>query len=773
MKLKLKMFNLCCLLSLGMQVLYAQDQGKNIQRQSGLSASLPIIPAPVGFTFQKGVFFIKPTTTFLLDKSIQTDNVLFFNQYLEGLVGFKIKSAASEGKNTIYLKLDPLKIPQNEGYQLRITSEAITITGHDEAGVFYGLQSLVQLLKKQGAGLAGIPAVNITDYPRFGYRGMHLDVSRNMFPVSAIKKWIDLLALYKINTFHWHLTDDQGWRIEIKKYPKLQTVSSIRSETIIGHKRSEPHRFDGKPYGGYYTQEEAKEIVKYAMARHITVIPEIEMPGHAQAALSAYPNLGCSGGPYMTATYWGVFENVFCAGKEETFNFLEDVLDEVLVLFPSSYIHIGGDECPKTQWKICLLCQKRIKDENLKDEHELQSYFISRIEKYLASKGRKIIGWDEILEGGLAPSATVMSWRGLEGGIAAAKLNHDVIMTPEKYVYLDYYQSLYQGEQIAAGGYTSLSKVYGYEPVPEELTPEQAKYIKGVQANAWSEYLDNPAKAEYMLFPRMFALAEIAWSKKSLRNYPEFLKRLRLQDVMLKQLKVNYFRDFDEINGTETIRNGKVELSLHSDLPNAVIRYNTNGETPDSRSTKYLKPILISKNSQVRAIIFNTKTVTKRVYKQDFVINKATGKPLNLISKPSGNFAPANELSLVNGIKGNELYNDGEWTGFSGENLEVIIDLQQPTIISHVGINILKYHWQKMWAPDLLKFEISLDGEHFTEAYKQTEFPAEGINVINATINPIKTRYVRVTAINKGIIPAGEYGAGGKAWLLTDEIFLN
>lgn len=736
-------------------------------------AVLPVIPAPVEMRLQKGYFIIDSKTVLNSDISIKSANLVFFNQYLKGLSGFTLRQGKKLKQNVIRLSLDPAVVPQQEGYQLHIDQQEVRIRGHDAAGVFYGLQTLVQLLKKGEDGRVQLPACMVNDYPRFGYRGMHLDVGRHLFPVNALKKWIDLLALYKVNTFHWHLTDDQGWRIEIKKYPALQKVSSMRAQTIIGHKRTSPHQFDGKAYGGYYSQQEVKDIVSYATERHITVIPEIEMPGHAQAALAAYPELGCTGGPYHTATYWGVFEDVYCAGKEETFTFLENVLDEVLTLFPSPYIHIGGDECPKTRWKVCPACQQRMHSVQLKDEHELQSYFIRRMEKYLEGKGRKIIGWDEILEGGLAPSATVMSWRGLEGGIAAAKMHHEVIMTPEKYVYLDYYQSRYDGEQIAAGGYTPLIKVYNYEPVPAELNAEEAKYIKGVQANAWSEYLSSTDKAEYMLFPRMFALSEIAWTKPERRNYPDFLKRLRGQEAMLDTLKLNRFRDFDEITAEKSMQDGQPVIALQSSMEEGVIRYTTDGTLPSANSPVYRHPIVISASGTVQAVLSGKGAKPGRIFRQDFTVGAATGKKLRLLKNPSGSLVPEHPDALLNGISGSPFYNDGEWSGFSGDDLEAVIDLENQVLVSSVGMNILKYHWQKIWEPWLIRFEVSADGIQYKEVYRQTEFTAEGINQIRSAITPQKARYIRVTAVNKGTIPAGEYGAGGKALLVADEIFVN
>lgn len=379
------------------------------------------------------------------------------------------------------------KIPG--AYRMQVKKNGIYVSGDNENGVFYGVQTLLQLLPVNKSSTLSIPYVNIEDYPRFAYRGLHLDVGRHFFPINFIKKYIDYIAFHKMNYFHWHLTEDQGWRIEIKKYPELAKTAAYRNGTIIGHFPGKGN--DSIRYGGIYTQEEVKEIVAYAAKRYITVIPEIEMPGHSLAALTAYPNLGCTGGPYKVQETWGVFDDVYCAGNDSVFQFLQDVMDEVIPLFPSQYVHIGGDESPKKRWQVCPKCQKRIKDNNLKDEHELQSYFIQRMEKYINGKGKTIIGWDEILEGGLAPNAVVMSWRGEKGGVEAAKQNHDVIMTPTTYVYFDYAQTKKE-DSLTIGGFVPIQKVYGYEPVPKELSAEQAKHILGAQANLWTEYVTNP-----------------------------------------------------------------------------------------------------------------------------------------------------------------------------------------------------------------------------------------------------------------------------------------
>ncbi len=499
-----------------------------------------IIPAPLHVTKGDDRIQWKNSVTLVAVTPEEMHAASFLKDYLEARqLNVTVASEAS-GKDVVRIELNNSGF-HPEGYRLVVNKEGTLITG-SAAGLFYGVQSLTQLASAEARQ---IPYVDITDEPRFAYRGLHLDVGRHFFPVAFIKKYIDAMARFKFNRFHWHLTEDQGWRIEIKRYPKLQQVGAYRKETVVGH-AGKSTTYDGTPYGGYYTQEEIKEVVEYARNRFITVIPEIELPGHSQAALAAYPELGCTGGPYHVATTWGVFENVYCAGKDETFEFLQQVLDEVMELFPSEYIHIGGDECPKTSWKKCKKCQSRIRTEKLKDEHELQSYFIQRIEKYLNSKGRQIIGWDEILEGGLAPNATVMSWRGEAGGIEAAKQNHQVIMTPGNWCYFDHYQDTAATEQLAIGGLTPVSEVYLYEPVPPQLNPAEAAYILGTQANLWTEYITTPSHAEYMAYPRACALAEVAWSGKDKKEYVDFLNRLKANRWLLDDLQLNYAKHIFE-----------------------------------------------------------------------------------------------------------------------------------------------------------------------------------------------------------------------------------
>lgn len=508
--------------------------------------TVSIIPQPSKLTINSSEFILNNDCSLLFDKTnMELYNVAgLFNEYLYKYYGFNL--ANHDNGKSITLQISSAIDLGKEGYKLIIDANQINIVSSNPAGIFYGIQSLKQLLPiESGKTDMAIPALEIEDQPRFSWRGNMLDVGRHFFPVSFLKKYIDILAMYKINVFHWHLTDDQGWRIEIKKYPMLTEISHWREETVVGHAR-DSKVFDGLGYGGFYTQDQIKDLVQYAAERFITVVPEIEMPGHSCAILAAYPNLGCTGGPYKVQGMWGVHKDVFCAGNVETFQFLEDVLDEVCELFQSEFIHVGGDECPKAAWENCPKCQERIQKEGLADEHELQSYFIKRMERYLDSKGRRLIGWDEILEGGLPPKATVMSWRGEKGGIEAAKQNHDVVMSPNSHMYFDYYQAEdKENEPLAIGGYLPLEKVYSYEPLPGELNAEEKKHILGAQANLWTEYIPSTSHAEYMLLPRLCALSEITWSPAELKNFENFQQRLEKHYSLLEMLGFNY-KDFRE-----------------------------------------------------------------------------------------------------------------------------------------------------------------------------------------------------------------------------------
>lgn len=524
-----------------------------------VTADYNVIPLPQsiqmgdgkGFTIKSSTKIVYPAGNEKLQKTAQ-----FLSDYIKFATGMSLSTTdQSLTDNGIILKAE-LADDNQEAYSLIVDSKLAVINGASDAGTFYGMQTLRKSIPVDSTDVnILLPVVNIEDYPRFGYRGMHLDVGRHMFPVEFIKEYIDILALHNINVFHWHLTEDQGWRIEIKKYPKLTEIGSQRKGTVVGRWNPDNHNYDNVPYGGFYTQDEAREIVAYAADRFITVIPEIDLPGHMLAALAAYPEYGCTGGPYEVGMRWGVLEDILCAGNDKTFEFLEDVFTEILDIFPSEYIHIGGDEAPKVRWEKCPKCQARIKelglkaDKNHTKEQRLQSYVISRVEKFLNDKNRQIIGWTEILEGGLAPNATVMSWLGKEGGIEAARLGHDVIMCPYQVLYFDYQQGKDASkEPLSIGGYTSVEKVYDYEPVAPELTDEQKSYIMGVQANIWTEYIKDSKHVEYMMMPRVDALSEIQWTEPDKKDFEGFKVRLGKMVKLYDKYGYNYAKHIFEGN---------------------------------------------------------------------------------------------------------------------------------------------------------------------------------------------------------------------------------
>jgi len=552
-----------------------------------------VVPRPVAIQQLTGTFTLDHQTRVTAQDPESRRIAGFFTDFLLKAYGLTLRPAAAgakSGNSIVFTTAGSQDLPA-EGYRLVFEPNRIRVVGRS-AGLFYGMQTLTQLLPVEANPPLVLPAVELTDYPRFRYRGMLLDVGRHFFPVEFIKKYLDLMAQYKMNMFHWHLTDDQGWRIEIKRYPRLTEVGSRRRETI---KRQffDPYVGDGVPHGGYYTQEQIKEIVAYARERYITVIPEIEMPGHSVAALASYPELACTPGPFEVSTTWGVHQDVFCP-KEGTFQFLEGVLTEVAALFPGPYVHIGGDEVPKDRWKESPVAQALIQREGLKDEDELQSYFIRRIETFLRSKGKRLIGWDEILEGGLAPDAIVMSWRGEDGGIAAAKQKHEAIMTPTGYCYFDYGQGDPTREPLDIGARLTLDTVYSYNPIPKELQPENEKYILGAQGNMWTEYQKTPESVEYMVFPRMLALSEVVWSPLERRDYEDFLRRLRYHLSRLDRQRVSFripepqgLRDFHTVTGEHRI------VRLTSMIPGGKIHYTLDGTDPDERSRLYESPFRV------------------------------------------------------------------------------------------------------------------------------------------------------------------------------------
>jgi len=757
-----------------------------------------IIPQPVSMKTIRGTFPITQKTILVAKDAEDKKAANIFNDYLQKIYGFKLQVNKPASKN--YIRLSTLKFikapEQEEGYSLNATKDGITINGNSYAGTFYGMQTLIQLLpgdnyKPQTTNYKlNIPLVSIEDYPRFDYRGMHLDVGRHFFPISFVKKYIDYLALHKMNYFHWHLTEDQGWRIEIKKYPNLTKIGAWRDGTIIGRYPGTGN--DNIHYGGFYTQDEVKEIVKYAADRHINVIPEIEMPGHSSAAIAAYPWLSCfpneetvipthpSEGSKMkhgkkVQETWGVFDDVFCAGNDSTFMFLQDVMDEVLQLFPSRYIHVGGDECPKSNWKRCPKCQARMKELGLKNEEELQSYFIQRMEKYLNGKGRTIIGWDEILEGGLAPNAWVMSWRGEEGGIAAATQNHNVVMTPGEYCYFDHSQSKNE-DSVTIGGYLPIEKVYSYEPVPKQLDSSKAKFINGAQANLWTEYIAYPSKVEYMIFPRMSALSEVLWSPKEKRDWSDFEKRLQTQFRRYDLWKANYSKAYFNLNATisPTENYNGVYWTIKSknkgNLNIGRLAHDHEAfEVVQQSDTSIKAKVFHSNNYHVEQ---NGKGFSSFL-DQTFSFNKATGKKISITTLPNSKYpGQGGAFSLVNGVYSQKGLSYPDWLGWVGDDLEATIDLGKTTSFDSVRIHTLDQNGSWVYLPQYVEVLVSNDGNDFTSVGKSSTFVGDTLTMgwINVLTPKESSRFIKLVAKNYGLIPDGKPGAGNKAWLFADEI---
>ncbi|MBL7954315.1 MAG: family 20 glycosylhydrolase, partial [Flavobacteriales bacterium] len=690
----------------------------NVSAQQGVLPS--IIPAPVEMRVTDG------TCDLLCGWDFSGEP-----QDLVNLLRLETSNLQS-ARNTDCARIVPIKLdlftPDTllpvEWYSLLIKPEAIHVSSTTKAGLYRGSRTLIQLLE-QGRSTGSLPCLTISDHPRFPWRGMHLDPCRHFWSVEFTKKYIDLLARYKMNSFHWHLTDDQGWRIEIKKYPKLTEVGAWRKGSQIGpYSRRE---YDSIPYGGFYTQDEIREVVAYAKARHINVVPEIEMPGHALAALAAYPHIGCTGGPYEVNKGWGVFEDVFCAGNDSTFAMLEDVLTEVMDLFPSEMIHIGGDECPKEAWKACGKCQARKKEHCLKDEHELQSYFIQRIEKFVNSKGRKIIGWDEILEGGLAPNAAVMSWQGIEGGIAAARSGHYAVMSPGSHCYFDHYQGDPANEPLAIGGYTTVQKVYGYEPIPAELKPEEHRYILGAQGNVWTEYILTPEHVEYMAVPRMLALAEVLWTPKAKRNEADFIARLEREFPRLEAMKVNASRSLyaPKIELTSA-GPGSIKIEGIPAAERSEVRARALAASMTGTGTNWPLQLAWSELSAPVVIIcadlegltfemasFRDGAILGDPLKRDLHFNKATAQKISLSKQPHERYNDGGAFTLVDGISAQEKRVNTEWLGWR-EGVTITVDLGSEQDISSISIGALNETYGWIHVPKVVEFSASVDGKNYT-----------------------------------------------------------
>lgn len=744
-----------------------------------------VIPAPVAVENHSGQFEL--TNGMAIAYPEGNPDWAMAAEYLAGILktstGFTIGTAATKPKagaskvNRIVFQLDEKKVKHPEGYRLDVRADVITVKAKSAAGVFYAIQTLRQLFPAainantiQANVAWTAPACTIDDYPRFGYRGLHLDVGRHWFPVSFVKRYIDLLAMHKLNRFHWHLTEDQGWRIEIKKYPKLQKMAACRTQTLKGHYTDLPQQFDGIPYCHYYTQDEIKEVVEYARQRFVTIVPEIEMPGHALAALTAYPELGCTGGPYETGTKWGVYDDVFCAGNDRVFEFINDVFDEICPLFPGEYMHIGGDECPKTRWKECSKCQSVIKREGLKDEHELQSYFMTRAGKLLEKHGKKMIGWDEILEGGLAPGATVMSWRGIEGGIAAAKAGHDVIMTPGSHCYLDFYQSDPESEPVAIGGQLSIETVYSYEPIPTELTPEEAKFILGAQGNLWTEYIPSPGKVEYMVWPRACALSEVVWSPKERRNWDDFRTRLLVHFPRLSAMKVNYAKSFFDIKSTYA--NERVTLTCPD--PALQIRFTTDGTEPTAQSRLYKEPFTLPQSAKIKAAAWSDTLMMGKVSTVNYFVHKASGKPYTLSKEPK-KYMGGETYALTNGVVGGGK-TWTHWVGLVNRPIDPVIDFGTITAFNRVTTHFVNNKNSWIHPPKSIEIFVSDDGKNFRSVgirkIDLSEKMNNSVETVTISAPGAKARYLKLVATSTGVIPEGYPGAGEGAWLFLDEVIV-
>jgi hexosaminidase len=740
-----------------------------------------IIPYPQLLIPQQGSFsFDKRTTVYCpFDKPEVLKLAQQFSAQFELVSGMKLPVkdvAKAERSNSVIFETAD-KTHSEEAYQLSISSKVISIKATAANGFFYGLQSLYQLLppeiygKKTTKGLKwSAPAVEIKDAPRFPYRGLHLDVCRHFYPVEFIKKYIDAMAIHKLNTFHWHLTDDQGWRIEIKKYPRLTEVGSRRDETLVGYYYDRfPQQFDGKPYGGYYTQAEARDIVAYARERFITIIPEIEMPGHAQAAIAAYPYLSCKqDSTIKIATRWGIFKEVYCP-RDTTFQFLENVLTEIMDIFPSKYIHIGGDECPKDRWKTCPDCQALIKRLDLKDENGLQSYFVHHMEQFLNSNDRKMIGWDEILDGGLDPNATVMSWRGTQGGIMAAKAGNDVIMTPTAYCYFDHYQSDPMSEPLTIGGYLPLKNVYSFEPVPAELTDEQAKHILGAQANVWTEYMPTSERVEYMAFPRVSAMSEVLWSSKNMRNWEMFAQRMPKEFDRYEQLGINPSKTFYDVQFQSNITaDKKLQIILLCDCPDATIHYTINGKT-----TLYKEPFTLSESSEISATaLIHGKQLGKTITKP-FMMSKLTG--LAYTKNPTNTWYDGGKINaLTDGVPGTEKTYD-QWLGYGkGTDAEIVLDMLTVQKVERFTVGLLNAPAMcALVSPDI-KLYGSTDGVSYQLlAEKQLIAPTSPDKVIirpELTFPAANVRYLKLQLKNANYCPADKLENAPSGMMFLDEV---
>ncbi|MFC6103372.1 beta-N-acetylhexosaminidase [Olivibacter domesticus] len=724
--------------------------------------SLSIIPKP-SYIQERSGYFRYPllAEVYASQEIVDWADLLREHPNLHFEMVHKLKSRKKLPEQGVFLfKADEEdKLPAN-AYRLEVDSNKIVITVHQQEALIYAIATLTQIAYTQKDSEI-VPAVLIEDAPHFNYRGLMLDVSRHFYPLSFLKKYIDLMALYKLNTFHWHLTDGAGWRLEIKKYPELTEKAAWRS-----HSKWKDWWTKGKRYsemgqanaaGGFYTQEEARELVAYAAKKGITVIPEIEMPGHSEEVLAQYPHLSCSGIPYKNSE--------FCIGNEDTFNFLTGVLTEVVEIFPSTYIHIGGDEADKTAWKSCEKCQKVIKDNNLGDENGLQSYAIKRMETFLKDKGRRLMGWDEILEGGLPPEATVMSWRGEQGGIDAANAGHDVVMTPGGFMYFDSYQTNPIGQPEAMGGLLPLNKVYSYNPLPKEITEDKQKHILGIQANVWTEYMPHQEQVEYMVFPRALALAEVGWSAPDKKNWTDFEKRLQKHYLLMQRLHLHYYQPAYnvDISGKYDLKTKFNTVTITSEQYKPEIRYTTDGSEPTDSSTLYVEPFSLVNTTTVKAALFKDSIRYGDIGEFTADIHKGIGKKIIYNNKWNDRYPAKSDTSLLNGQHGGLSYGDGEWQGFLGD-FDVTLDFERREELHHIKLRFMQISGPGVYIPGNVKLLASDDGKHFREMQKiENDVPTTDASLRFKTfefdLQGRLARYIRIVGENRM-----------KGFLFTDEI---
>jgi len=743
-------------------------------------ADYQVIPLPKQICLNGGKPFVIHNTTQITYPTDQTElknEAYLLAGYIDDIMGYRpeVKATEKDQKGAINLRLETIENDNEEAYQIIVNDKFIKIISSNTSGIFYGIQTLRKSLPVNWRiRSAEMPAGTITDWPRFGYRGMHLDVSRHFFPLDSLKVYLDVMALHNLNRFHIHLTDDQGWRFEVKKYPKLTEIGAWRDGTLIGKTMA----FDTIRHGGYYTQEELKGLVKYAADRHITIIPEIDLPGHQLAALAAYPELGCTGGPYEVWKQWGVSEDVICAGNEKAMQFLEDVLLEVMEVFPSEYIHIGGDEVPRDRWKECPKCQAKIKELGIKGDQQhsaedyLQSYVMARMERFVESHGRHVIGWDEMLEGELAPNATVMSWRGSSGGYKAAKMHHNVIMTPNDVLYFDYYQSLdTDSEPISIGGYNPVKKVYLYEPIPDGLTEEEQQYILGPQANIWTEYTSTFNLVLYRMIPRIGALAEMQWCLPEQKDYENWVLREYRMTKLYDLYDWNYAKHiFDlEVKITPVVEEGFINVNI-SKLVDGDIVYVIDDKAP----LRYTEPLHINSDCTLSCYISRSDGTRGKLIKSEFRFSKASMKPITLKNQPNKQYAYDGAQVLIDGLHGHTNYRSGRWLGWYGTDLDATIDLNEPTEISQVKFNLNVNMKDWIFNAKSVKVLVSDDGIDFKEiASKDYDMvPADYIPdlyPVELEFEPVTTRYVEVV-VTPYDCPKGHTGYGYPAWIFVDEI---